>query len=443
MYSYKNSIPDKGSFDVIVVGAGSSGATAAIAAARQGAKSLLIERLPFLGGTSTAVLDTFYGFYIPGSDPKKIVGGIADDVIKELQTYDMAFERPNTYGAGTGITYHPEYLKVVWEKLTAKAGCKVLLNAWVHDVLTGGSKISGLVVGTKAGLSVFRSDVVIDTTGDADICHMADLPYELAGEIDPAQTLTTTFKMVNVDVDRRTDVSKDRVHQLMHDAAESGKYDLPRREGSDHITPVDHMTATIMTRLKSYKKENGKTINVTDPDFWTEAEIKGRLQALEYVRFLKDHVPGYEDAELSTFSVQLGIRETRRIYGEYRLNAEDVLTARKFDDQVGLCGAPMEDHHEGSDTKWQYLPEGKCVGIPYRTLIPEKSQNVLVAGRCFSANHDAHSSVRSMAQCMVMGQAAGTAAALAVEQSERPINVDAEELQHILKQNNAILDENV
>lgn len=441
MHKYTSNIHEEDPFDVIVVGAGCSGSTAAIAAARRGAKTLLLDRLPFLGGTSTAVLDTFYGFYLPGSEPKKVVGGIPDDVVEELKKYDMSFERPNSYGAGTGVTYHPEYLKVVWEKLTKQAGCRVLLNAWVQDVMTDGQKITGLVVATKAGLTLFRSDLVIDTTGDADICHMARLPYELAGEVDPAQTLTTTFKMVNVDVEKRKSISKDHVHQLMEEAAESGNYNLPRREGSDHITPVDHMTATIMTRLRSYKKEDGKIINVTNPDFWTKAEIKGRLQALEYVRFLKDYVPGYEEAELSTFSVQLGIRETRRIYGEYRLNAEDVLSARKFDDQIGLCGAPLEDHHEGADTKWQYLPEGKCVGIPYRTLIPKESENVFVAGRCFSANHVAHSSVRSMAQCMLMGQAAGTAAAIAERQSKQPKDVDAQELRHILKKNNAIVDE--
>jgi hypothetical protein len=401
-----------------------------------------MDRLPFLGGTSTAVLDTFYGFYLPGSDPKKVVGGIPDDVVAELQKYGMSFERPNSYGAGTGVTYHPEYLKVVWEKLAVQAGCRILLNCWVQDVLAENGKITGLVTATKAGFKLFRSNIVVDTTGDADICSMAELPYELAGDINPAQTLTTTFKMANVDVEKRKSVSKDHVHKMMEEAAESGNYDLPRQEGSDHITPVDHMTATIMTRLKSYKKVDGEIINITNPDFWTQAEIKGRLQALEYVRFLKDYVPGYEKAELSTFSAQLGIRETRRIYGEYRLNEKDVLSAGKFDDQIGLCGAPMEDHHEGADTKWQYLPEGKCVGIPYRSLIPKESGNVLVAGRCFSANHLAHSSVRSMAQCMLMGQAAGTAAALAAQQSGRPIDLDAQELRHILKQNGAMVDEN-
>ncbi len=112
-------------------------------------------------------------------------------------------------------------------------------------------------------------------------------------------------------------------------------------------------------------------------------------------------------------STQIGVRETRRVYGDYRLTRDDVLGARRFDDEIGLCGAPIEDHHPGADTRWQYLPDGEVVGIPYRSLLVRDSANTLVAGRCFSATHDAHASVRSMAQTMAMGQAAGTAAALA------------------------------
>ena len=134
--------------------------------------------------------------------------------------------------------------------------------------------------------------------------------------------------------------------------------------------------------------------------------MDGREQALEYIRFLRDRVPGCENAQLATFGVQIGVRA--RVHGRYRLTKEDVLTARQFDDQIGLCGALIEDHHEGADTKWLYLLDGQSVGIPYRTLVPQQADNVLVAGRCFSATHDAHASVRSMGQCMAMGQAAGT-----------------------------------
>jgi len=440
MYQYTKKIEVEENFDVIVVGAGSAGSTAAIAAARAGANTLLIERLPFLGGTSTAVLDTFYGYYTPGKNALKIVGGIADCIISELKKYDACFERPNTFGAGTGITYHPEYLKIVWEDLAREAGVKVLLNAWVQDVIFENERIAGIIVATKLGLRLYNPKIIVDASGDADICYLANLPFEMAGDIDPAQTLTTTFKMVNVDIDKRKTVKKEEIHRLMEVAAATGEYNLPRKEGSDHITPVDHMTATIMTRIKSYEKINGITINATDPNLWSQAEMDGRKQALEYIRFLKAYVPGYEKAELATLSVQIGVRETRRIYGEYRLSGEDVLSARHFDDQVGLCGAPMEDHHDGADTKWQYLPEGKTVGIPYGTLIPKGSKNVLVAGRCFSASHVAHSSVRSMAQCMAMGEAAGVAAAMAAKENIPVQQVDVQELRQILKSNGAIVD---
>jgi hypothetical protein len=251
------------------------------------------------------------------------------------------------------------------------------------------------------------------------------LPFELAGAQTPAQTLTTTFRMANVDVAKRKTLKKEHVHALMAEAAEKLGYKLPRKEGSDHITPVEHMTATIMTRLSSVSKKLDQTINATNPVLLSEAEIDGREQALEYIRFLRDRVPGYEQARLATFGPQIGVRETRRIHGLYRLTKEDVLSARQFDDQIGLCGAPIEDHHEGADTKWLYLPDGQCVGIPYRTLVAQQADNVLVAGRYFSSTHDAHASVRSMGQCMAMGQAAGAAAAMAAAKQQPVAEVRA------------------
>ena len=426
--------------DVLVVGSGSAGSTAAIAAARAGARTMLLERYGFLGGTSTLVLDTFYGFYTPGSKSLKVVGGIPDDVVGELKNFSACFERPNTYGAGTGVTYHPDYLKVVWEKLARDAGVRVLLHAWVQDVESSGDRITGVVVATKIGLRRVAAKIVVDASGDADVCYHSGVPFELAGDREPAQTLTTTFRMCNVDVAKRKSVPKARFHELMAEAAASGSYDLPRKEGSDHAMPVPGMTSTIMTRLQSYEKRDGKVVNATDPELLSRAEMEGRRQALEYARFLHDRVPGYEAAHLAGFGVQIGIRETRRVHGDYRLTKEDVLSARQFDDQIGLCGAPIEDHHGGADTKWQYLPDGTCVGIPYRTLLPQRMTNLLVAGRCFSATHDAHASVRSMAQCMAMGQAAGTAAAAAIRKSIAPRDVEAGELRDRLRQAGAVLE---
>ena len=258
-------LPSLGDYDVLVAGSGSAGASAAIAAARGGARTLLLERLPFLGGTSTAVLDTFYGFYVPGSTGRKIVGGIGDDVVAGLRRLGPVLERPNTYGAGTGVTYNSEHLKVVWEDLVAAAGVDILLHCAIQDARVRDGRLDRVLVATRSGLATASARVVVDATGDADVCAFAGWGYEQAGELAPAQTLTTTFRMVGVDAQQRGTIGKDRLHELMREAAEDG-YDLPRREGSDHITPIPGMTATVMTRLDSVvARPDGGLSTVADP----------------------------------------------------------------------------------------------------------------------------------------------------------------------------------
>ena len=425
--------------DVVIVGSGSAGATAAIAAARTGASVVLVEKLPYLGGISTSVLDTIYGFFTPGSRSTKVVGGVPDEVIGAMRDLGTVLERPNTYGAGTGITYNMEHLKLAWERLVRGAGVRVLLHAFVQDVAVRDGHVEGLLVATKAGLARVTGHTFIDASGDADLCHHAGFGYERAGEKAAAQSLTTTFRMIGVDMARRRSITTADFHALMAEAAESGGYDLPRREGSDHITPIESMTATNMTRLEATRPTDDGVIDTSDPDFLSAAEMDGRAQAIEYARFLADRVPGYEEASLVALGTQIGVREIRRVYGDYRLTGEDVMSARQFDDQIGLSGAPLEDHRPGVDTKWQYLPDGSCVGIPFRTLVVRDGDNVLAAGRCFSATHDAQASVRSMAQCMAMGQAAGTASALAAAAGTTPRAVPYADLESRLLQDGALL----
>jgi hypothetical protein len=430
-----------GHYDLIVMGAGSAGASAAIAAARSGSNVLVIDRLPFIGGTSTGVLDTFYGFYTPGEKAKKIVGGIPDDVVAGLAKFGSMIERPNTYGAGTGITYNPEHLKVVWESLLQKSGAKILLHALLQEVKVSDGKVKELLLATRAGLCSVTGDYFIDATGDADLSNYAGFGYEKAGDIAPAQTLTTTFKMVNVDLKERKSINKDKLHELMQEATNEG-YALPRREGSDHLTPVANTTATVMTRLDSIRKDkDGNTESVLDdPFFLTESEIAGRVQAAEYARFLVDKVPGYQNSSIYGFSTMIGIRETRRVYGDYRVEKDDVLSAKQFDDQVALCGAPIEDHHSGDGTNWVYLPDGSAVGIPLRSLIVKDSINTMVIGRCFSASHDAHASIRSMGQCMAMGVAAGITSAIALKKKQEIRNVEFSEVKGALLASGAVLE---
>lgn len=428
---YTQECPVLWDVDVLVIGGGSAGATAAIAAARQGADVALIDRAAYLGGTGASVLDTFYGFYCPGEGERKVVGGIPDQVVAHLEERAAAIRRPNTYGAGTGITYDPELLKVVWEELASQSGVRILLHTYFLNVIMKDGIVNGAIVANKSGLRQIRAKVVVDASGDGDAAFRAGGMFEDWRAV-PVQSLTTTFRVGNVDVSRARQVTKKQLWNMMAEAVHTDGYHLPRLEGSVHITPYEGIMATNMVRMK--------VDDPTDPIQLSSAEIEGRRQALEYHRFLRERVPGYEKSVLLNFSAHLGVRESRRIIGDYWLTREDVLNVHKFEDAIAMCGAPIEEHHAGADTRWEYLPEGAAYDIPYRCLLPKGVEGLILAGRCLSASHDAHASVRSMGQCMAMGQAAGLAAAQAASKSNLPREINVRQLQHDLTRLGAILE---
>lgn len=433
-------IPTLARVDVLVAGAGSAGCCAALAARVSGAYTVgLIERYGFAGGTSTQMLDTFYGFFTPGDAPRKVVGGIPDRVVDALDARGGIFLRPNTYGAGTGVNYNPELLKHLWDQLLAQAGVQLWLHTHVVDVETDAQGApTGVIVWTKRGFFRIVARRFIDTSGDADLCSLAGLPYEKAGDLDPAQTLTTTFRMSNVDLDAFAAAGgKSMLMERMEAAIAAGTHPLPRKAGSAHAMNAKGCISTVAVRVAE--------VDALDFEALTAAEQEGRRQAFVYEAFFRDCVPGYAEANIIGLSHHIGVRETRRVYGEYRLTREDCMAPARFDDAVCLCGAPIEDHRQGADdaeeTVWAYVPEGRTYDVPYRTLVPRGQDIVWVAGRCFSATHDAHASCRSMGQTMSMGQAVGTAAALSLETDTGARSIDTGVLRERLAALGAVLTE--
>ncbi|GIQ64741.1 hypothetical protein PACILC2_33090 [Paenibacillus cisolokensis] len=238
--------------------------------------------------------------------------------------------------------------------------------------------------------------------------------------------------MGNVDLEKAKKVSHREMTERMKEANKSGRFRLPREDGSYHRTPNPGMIQANMVRVSR--------IDATDPYSLTKAEIEGRKQVQEYAAFLKACIDGFENAFLIGTSQYIGVRETRKIDGHYKLTEEDVIAGRKFPDSIACCGAPVEDHHPGEGTRWVYVENGGYYHIPYRCLVPRSLQNVIVAGRCLSATHGAQASARNSAQAMAMGQAAGTAAALAAAAKQDFIDLDIGRLRRTLVEQHAIIE---
>lgn len=414
--------------DVAVLGGGCAGVMAAVAAAREGARVVLVEREGTLGGTSTGVLDTFYGFWAPGDTGARVVAGLPAELVARLEAAGAAFVRPNTYGAGDGVTYNPEVLRWTYDELCAEAGVEVLLHGALTHVDTDRTRPAALVVTSGTELVEVLPAVAVDASGDAVLAHLAGASSEGFSEVPNAQAMTTTFTMAPVDQAAYRAFGRDALLAALRDAVDAGRYALPRREGSTHVTTAPGVEFVHMTRVAD--------ADPRDPGALSRAEREGRAQALEYARFLRDCVPGFAGAQITWMARRIGIRESRRVRGAYWLERDDVVGGRRFEDAIASGAAPIEEHASGADTRWEFL--GRAYDIPFRSLIPESVEGMLVAGRCFSASHDAHASARNMAQCMAMGQAAGVAAAYSAADATTPASLDVARLQRGLRAAGAI-----
>ncbi len=415
--------------EVIVVGSGSAGCVAAAAAARHGARTLLIERNTFLGGTSTAVLDTFYAFYTAGEEPLQVVGGVAQEVLDGLWRRGASFTRPNTFGSGLGVTYNPEVLAIVWDELLARSGVEVFTGALALEAVEDESGVTLLLAAKGAGLLECRAQVVIDASGDGDVAVAAGAKPLNDNEL--LQPATLTFRVGNVDTARGFPAAGRRpLREYVEEARRDG-YALAHASGSMHRTAVPGCVLVAITRVASPAPD--------DPMSWSAAQLEARGQVEESVQFLRQRVPGFEEAALVGIAPMLGVRETRRIEGVHVLTEDEVLRAVVPADTIALCGAPIEDLAY-EPTRWQHIPPPGVYGIPLGCLQPAGLECILVAGRCHSATHGAHSSARSMGTCMALGHAAGIAAALAIGGGRTTSEANAEAVREQLLGDGAVLE---
>lgn len=416
---------DKTKFDVIVAGGGPGGIAAAVAAAREGARTLLVERYGFLGGAGTAMMVNPWMSYRAGAGGQQLIFGVLQELIDRMRQMGM-YGHPKAPNA-----FDPEALKVVAEQLCREAGVQLLYHTFLAGARVEDGSIRALQLANKAGLTEFSARMYVDATGDADLAALAGASVEKGREVDGhCQPMTLNFRMADVEVDRMP--KADEITRLFLEAKRRGEIDCPREDVlwfyANQPGVIHFNTTRVLLK------------DATDPWELTEAEIEGRRQVQELVAFLKREVSGFENAYLQTTAPQIGVRESRRVVGEYVLTADELLAACKFDDCIARGAYPVDIHNPtGSGTIIRKLQPGEWYEIPLRSLIPLRLDNLLIGGRPISATHEAHSAIRVQPIAIAIGQAAGVAAALSAREAVNPRQLDAGRVQRALERQGAHL----
>lgn len=415
--------------DVLVIGGGMSGCSAAVAAARAGARTMLVERYGFLGGTATAAMvGVLCGLYTCGPDSThcQLIQGQASDLMSRLEALGAGFKYRDRFQVDH------EQLKLVLDDWLLEAGVELLFNSFVGDCLVDEhGRARGVIVENKGGRGAILGRVIIDASGDGDVAARAGVQWDIGDEFGDMPAPTYVFYMGGVDIDRAMSVSEEQLKEMLQKSEGQGEVTFTRVSGSYSPSPKPGAVHVNMARVAD--------VDGIDPDSLTWGHLKGRRQIAAYADFLTSQVPGFEAAYLDAIAPQLGVRETRRIVGEYVLTREDVLGAEKFEDAVFRSSWPIEDHTRGRDTVRLHLPGDEYYHVPYRSLVPAGVDNLLLAGRCISATHDALASVRVMGPGIAAGQASGTAAAIAIDRGTTPRKVPVAKLQERLRADGALI----
>ncbi len=411
-------------YDVTVVGGGFAGVGAAVSAARGGASVLIIEKANCLGGAAcNCLVNPFMATHT------KIDGEVVD---LSQGMYTEIKNLLDEYNARSHYTFREEELKLILNRLCQKEGVDLLYHARLYDAVCENGIVKSIKLACIGGTVELAADCFVDATGDAELAHFCGCPYQVGRPEDNlCQPMTLCFRVANVDIDKFFKNHGD-MNKLFSEYQAQGKIKNPRENILVFYSPIKNALHFNTTRI--IKK------SPIDPFDVTQAEIEAREQAFEVLNFLREHSDGFENAEMEMTASQIGTRESRMILGDYVLNREDLIGCKRFDDAIAAGNYDIDIHNpSGTGTDHYYFPEGDYYTIPYRSLLPQKADNLIVAGRCISGDHDAQASFRIMPIVLCLGEAAGYAAAMAAKGDKNFRNVDVKKLQETLKEHGAFL----
>jgi hypothetical protein len=437
-------------YDVIVVGGGPAGCAAATAAARAGAKTFLIERNGALGGMGTLGLVPWFCGY---DDGKNIIArGLAEHVRLALCQGMPLLKKWISSDPLCPPAIAPELLKRIYDDLVTRAGAKVLFFSQLCSVeMSDGGNVDALLVSNKSGLTAYRAKVYVDCTGEGDLAAMAGAAFEkgdINGNLQPA---THCFGITNVDeyaVNSGSSIHFYNQDSPVNKAVKSGRYPLI----------ADLHSCSIQIGPGTYSFNTGHVFDVdnTDPESVSNALVHGRKQAAQYHQAFSEFHPAFANSFLVATGAVLGVRETRRILGDYFLIIDDYMARRSFPDEICRNAYPIDVHGSKKDAAeslhkdmeelnrdnekiFKQLDSGESYGVPYRCLTPKSLKNVLVAGRCISTDRSINGSVRIMACCLTTGEAAGIASAMSAAEDGNVHNVNTDALRRELRDKGAYL----
>nr|WP_321803533.1 FAD-dependent oxidoreductase [Burkholderia sp. BCC1988] len=427
-----------GEFDVVVLGGGPAGIAAATSAARNGSSVLIIERYGFLGGMGTAAgVTNFCGLYANvHGEIKQVVHGVTDELLDRMRDLDGLNKPHLIFGKVYALSYDMSAFKCAADAMLEAAGVGILFHALAVGVtLTDQGGIDTLLLETKSGRIAVRGGIFIDCSGDADLAQWSGVAFEKGTDAGDMLYPSLMFRIGGVDPEEAGEAWL-KIPEVMRQTEKSGKYRFPRRGAI--VRPQKNPTEW-RANVTQLADAQGRAIDGTDACALSAGELEGRRQIIEYIKFLRNEIPGFQKSYVLDIAPQLGIRETRRIVGQYMLTAADVLECANFEDTIGVNGWPLEKHIAG-DVVWEWpaIPESRGYNqLPYRMMIPQRADgtavsNLLVAGRCASMTHDAQSAARVTGGCFVMGEAAGAAAELALREGVPTAEIDIPQLQQML-----------